>query len=460
MQSVLLVSNSDSIKFHATTEVFPSDKFKVTWVEIPSHEDGSHTLLAYVKDTLNLVSWAEREQYLKDRLDYAKKLHQDDDFDYHVSIWDCLLHRYTCDILIEHKGVQVSSTKTCHYNGNEFQVLTCLDIIVLELKATLSKLISVPVKNIITQMQSVLLVSTDSNELKAVATVFPPDKFTITCVESPYPSEKIWSQEKRAKFELNQAQKSLQQYDYYIVIKDIALKCVILLEHKGILVISDKMIFSDMTKMISNLEDSVATALFPNVASVTTATIVVNLKDALLQLDEKRKIVVDLISKYKSYSDYPKPGVTFQDFFAVIREADDISRLFNLMAEQYRYDEIEYVCGPESRGFFGFGLCTKLHVGFIPLRKKGKLPGKVASITYNLEYGTDTLEAPEDIKLGSRVLVFDDLIATGGSSKAACDLLEQAGCIIIGCIVLREVPALRSKASSTLGRPYKVLLQD
>jgi adenine phosphoribosyltransferase len=188
--------------------------------------------------------------------------------------------------------------------------------------------------------------------------------------------------------------------------------------------------------------------------------IYVGLTEAMKKIEDKRTEAELIIKKYKSYNDYPKIGVIFQDFFSIIREKDDIQKIYSLICEQYKDVDIDYVVGPESRGFFGFGISCIGGYGFIPLRKKGKLPGNVKSITYQTEYSTDTIEAPDDIRAGSKVLVFDDLIATGGSLKASCDLLEQAGCIIVDCIVLREVQDLRSVAKNKLERNYTVLLQD
>lgn len=215
---------------------------------------------------------------------------------------------------------------------------------------------------------------------------------------------------------------------------------------------------------------------------------------ALINLDNSRNTAQKILSTYKSYSEFP-PGSTenntvqplsatlsqekelmllpdfdrsedpFEieqcvDFFSIIREYEDIERLLFLIADQYRFDTIDYIVGPESKGFFGFGLSCVLKVGFIPLRKKGKLPGKVTSLTYQTGSTSDSIEAPTDIKSGSRVVIFDDLIASGSSLRAARDILESLGCIIIDCVVLRQMIPLQTVAKDKMGIPYKVLLQE
>jgi adenine phosphoribosyltransferase len=119
------------------------------------------------------------------------------------------------------------------------------------------------------------------------------------------------------------------------------------------------------------------------------------------------------------------------------------------MADQYIFDSIDYIIGPESKGFFGFAL-----------RTEGKLPGKTVSITYQSGSIVEKLEAPADIPKDSRILIFDDLIATGRSLRAARDLIESQECVIVDCLILREMVPLRSQAINKVGIPYKVLLQD
>lgn len=191
-----------------------------------------------------------------------------------------------------------------------------------------------------------------------------------------------------------------------------------------------------------------------------TDQICASITAAWMDLQAKLATAQRLIACYKTYPDYPKTGVVFEDFFAVIRERNSLQDLMRLLVSQCRLDDFDYVVGPESRGFFGFGLSCAGGYGFMPIRKAGKLPGQCHTVSYEKEYGSDTLELQADIPAGSRVLVFDDLIATAGSAKTARDLLEKAGCEIVGYVFLREVKHLRATAMQTLGAPYTVLLQD
>lgn len=194
------------------------------------------------------------------------------------------------------------------------------------------------------------------------------------------------------------------------------------------------------------------------------------------QRNYQKYLIDDVMKAYKSYPDFPKPGVLFQDIFAVLANPDAVDALRILLKLRYSLDtfvnfdlkdqnlqkrdslsKVDYIVGLESRGFFGILLAQELKVGFIPIRKAGKLPGKVKQIEYGTEYSKDTCEISTDIPKGSRVIIFDDLIATGGSLKAAVTLLESLDCVVVDLCVLREVPELKEKARETLQRPYTVL---
>ena len=175
------------------------------------------------------------------------------------------------------------------------------------------------------------------------------------------------------------------------------------------------------------------------------------------QRNYQKYLIDDVMKAYKSYPDFPKPGVLFQDIFAVLADPDAVDALRILLKLRYSLDKVNYIVGLESRGFFGILLAQELKVGFIPIRKAGKLPGKVKQIEYGTEYSRDTCEISTDIPKGSRVIIFDDLIATGGSLKAAVTLLESLDCIVVDLCVLREVVELKDKAQETLQRPYTVL---
>ncbi len=145
--------------------------------------------------------------------------------------------------------------------------------------------------------------------------------------------------------------------------------------------------------------------------------------------------------------DFPKKGIIFKDITTLLSNKDALKKSIDLLASKFKKANIEQVVAVESRGFiFGAALAYKLKAGFIPVRKKGKLPYKTKSVTYELEYGTDTLEIHEDaVKPGARVLVVDDLLATGGTIKAVTELLKGQQANIIGIVFLVELRFLKGK---------------
>ena len=155
----------------------------------------------------------------------------------------------------------------------------------------------------------------------------------------------------------------------------------------------------------------------------------------------------DLKKFIRDIPDFPKPGIIFKDITTLLRDKDALKKGVDMLAKQYKKEGIKYIVAVESRGFiFGAILAYKHGAGFIPNRKKGKLPYKTKGITYDLVYGTDTLEIHEDaIEPGSRVLVVDDLLATGGTVRAVCDLLKQQQANIIGVAFLIELTFLKGK---------------
>lgn len=161
-----------------------------------------------------------------------------------------------------------------------------------------------------------------------------------------------------------------------------------------------------------------------------------------------QKIKKSDLKKYiRDIPDFPKPGIIFKDISTLLRDKDALKKGVDMLTKQYKKEDIKYVVAVESRGFiFGSILAYKLGAGFIPIRKKGKLPYKTRGITYDLEYGTDTLEIHEDaIEPGSRVLVVDDLLATGGTVRAVCELLKQQSATIIGVAFLIELTFLKGR---------------
>jgi adenine phosphoribosyltransferase len=142
--------------------------------------------------------------------------------------------------------------------------------------------------------------------------------------------------------------------------------------------------------------------------------------------------------------DYPKPGILFRDITPLLADPPGLALAIELMANPFRGKNIDLVVGAESRGFiFGTAVACCLSAGFVIVRKPGKLPSKRISKSYDLEYGTDTLEMHADaIVQGQRVLIVDDLLATGGTMKACCDLVQQLGGEIAGIAVLIELEGL------------------
>jgi len=153
--------------------------------------------------------------------------------------------------------------------------------------------------------------------------------------------------------------------------------------------------------------------------------------------------------------DFPKPGILFKDITPLLADPSGLSLAVELMANPFRRFGIDAVVGAESRGFiFGTAIAQSLSCGFIPVRKPGKLPATRMTVEYTLEYGTDALEMHSDaLSTGQRVLMVDDLLATGGTMKACCDLVGNTGAEIVGISVLIELEALRGR---DLLRPHDV----
>ncbi len=145
--------------------------------------------------------------------------------------------------------------------------------------------------------------------------------------------------------------------------------------------------------------------------------------------------------------DFPKKGINFYDITTLLKDADGLKKTIDAMAEQFEGERIDTVIGVESRGFiFAAPLAYHLGAGFVPVRKPKKLPAEKISVSYDLEYGTDTLEMHKDaVGEGHRVLVVDDLLATGGTAKAVVDLIEQLGGEIVGLLFLVELNFLNGR---------------
>jgi adenine phosphoribosyltransferase len=156
---------------------------------------------------------------------------------------------------------------------------------------------------------------------------------------------------------------------------------------------------------------------------------------------------MDLASTIRSIPDFPVEGILFYDITTLLKRPDALQESINQLANHYQNLGIDLVVGVESRGFiFGMPLAYKLGAGFIPVRKPGKLPAATASESYQLEYGTNTLEIHIDaIEQGQKVLIVDDLLATGGTAKATCNLVEKLGGQVIGLAFVIELNFLHGR---------------
>lgn len=157
---------------------------------------------------------------------------------------------------------------------------------------------------------------------------------------------------------------------------------------------------------------------------------------------------MDQIKSYiREVPDFPKPGITFYDITTLFQDRWGFKLCLDIIQEKFKYTAIDKIAGIESRGFIlGSALADRLNIGFVVIRKKGKLPAETVSEDYELEYGTDTLEIHTDaIKEGERVLIIDDLLATGGTLEASIKLVEKVkGKVIgVGCII--ELPDLKGR---------------
>lgn len=168
----------------------------------------------------------------------------------------------------------------------------------------------------------------------------------------------------------------------------------------------------------------------------------------------------DLKKYIRDVPDWPKKGILFRDITPLLASKEAFKIAVDLLSESFSGGKIDYVAAVEARGFiFGAAVAEKLRIGFIPIRKKGKLPFKTETVTYDLEYGTDTLQIHSDtIPKGANVLLVDDLLATGGTMSAACKLVEKIGGKIIGIGFVIELTVLAGR-EKLKGYNIKVLLK-
>jgi len=171
---------------------------------------------------------------------------------------------------------------------------------------------------------------------------------------------------------------------------------------------------------------------------------------------------VDIKTLIRTVPDFPKPGVLFRDITTLLKDADGFRAVVQKLARAYRSHRIDKIAAIESRGFIiGAALAFALNVGFVPIRKHGKLPAENFGHDYELEYGADRLELHTDaIQRGEHVLLVDDLIATGGTAEAALRLIETAGATVIGCAFVIALPDLGGrKRIERFGYPVLALCE-
>ncbi len=176
------------------------------------------------------------------------------------------------------------------------------------------------------------------------------------------------------------------------------------------------------------------------------------LADDALEADLRRAI--------RDIPDFPRPGIVFKDITPVLLDARLFRRTIRAMAEPFARDGITRVVGIESRGFIlGAPIALELGAAFVPVRKPGKLPALVERVDYALEYGVDALEVHRDaLGEGQRALLVDDVLATGGTAAAACELVERLGAEVVGCSLLMELTFLDGRGRLA-GRRQRVLVR-
>jgi adenine phosphoribosyltransferase len=166
-----------------------------------------------------------------------------------------------------------------------------------------------------------------------------------------------------------------------------------------------------------------------------------------------------LKEKIRNIPDYPKKGIMFRDITPLLKDKTVFALCIKEIANKFKDSKIDYVAGIEARGFIlGGALACALNAGFVPIRKKGKLPYKKVSIDYELEYNKETMEIHEDaVEKGSSVLIVDDLLATGGTAKAAASLIRSLGAKVIGFAFLVELSELKGIGKLDGGKVFRLV---
>ena len=152
-------------------------------------------------------------------------------------------------------------------------------------------------------------------------------------------------------------------------------------------------------------------------------------------------------SKIRNIVDFPVKGIIFRDITTACKDAKALKYIIEYLTEQFKDKKIDYIAAVESRGFvFGSALACNINAGLVLIRKPGKLPAEVVSQDYQLEYGTDKIEMHKDaIEKGKKVLIIDDLLATGGTVEAACKLIKKVGAIPVACAFVIELQDLKGR---------------
>ena len=169
----------------------------------------------------------------------------------------------------------------------------------------------------------------------------------------------------------------------------------------------------------------------------------------------------DLKSTIRTIPDYPKPGIMFRDITTLLGSARAFRRAVDELVQPWAGSKIDKIAGIEARGFIiGGAIAHQLSAGFVPIRKKGKLPHKSVRIAYSLEYGLDEMEMHDDaVEKGERVILVDDLIATGGTAEGACKLLKQQGADVLAACFIIDLPELGGADKiRKLGVPVRTLI--
>ena len=174
------------------------------------------------------------------------------------------------------------------------------------------------------------------------------------------------------------------------------------------------------------------------------------------------KNAYDLVASIRTIPDYPKPGILFRDITTMLGDAEAFRAAVDELVRPWAGKKIDKVAGIEARGFIlGGAVAHQLSAGFVPIRKKGKLPYEKVTIAYSLEYGIDEMEIHSDaVKPGERVILIDDLIATGGTAEAAVKLLKRIGVDVVAACFVIDLPDLGGSAKiEALGVPVRTLLE-